>query len=410
MISNAIMRLKALRLARIHTWAFHLLCGFALFSNISIAIANIFLGALTVTLFLRLLKKHDDWQNALPDGRVGAGLLVLMGAVLLSSLFSSDVSDSLRTFGDYYGYRMLGLYAVLLIIREKRQLRLIAACVAVSFVVNDLAILFQGVVQGNFRAAGFSFYMSVGAFLSMLIPVFLLLLLSRALDAQHRIFAAIALGAGCPALLFNGTRGAWLAVPVTVLVCTYFLIRNKKKLLTGVLLTAVLFAGIFAATPALSARFATIGNMNVQSNSERLLLWTSALHMAADHPLVGVGFAQFRTAYQEQYILPEAKERELGHAHSNVMHMLAECGIVGLAALLFFWWACLSYGFRTWMETQQIAALLLSAILLGLILQGLTEYNMGNSAVMKLHWLLMGLCLQWLRLEWHKGSGNGVFR
>ena len=24
---------------------------------------------------------------------------------------------------------------------------------------------------------------------------------------------------------------------------------------------------------------------------------------------------------------------------------------------------------------------------------------MGNSSVMKLHWLLMGLCLQWLRLD-----------
>ena len=24
---------------------------------------------------------------------------------------------------------------------------------------------------------------------------------------------------------------------------------------------------------------------------------------------------------------------------------------------------------------------------------------MGNSAVMKLHWLLMGLCLQWLRVD-----------
>ena len=36
---------------------------------------------------------------------------------------------------------------------------------------------------------------------------------------------------------------------------------------------------------------------------------------------------------------------------------------------------------------------------MGLILQGLTEYNMGNSAVMKLHWLLLGLCLQWGRLD-----------
>ena len=59
----------------------------------------------------------------------------------------------------------------------------------------------------------------------------------------------------------------------------------------------------------------------------------------------------------------------------------------------------MSYGIRAWRTAQHIAGLLLSAVLLGLILQGLTEYNMGNSSVMKLHWLLMGLCLQWLRLD-----------
>ena len=35
--------------------------------------------------------------------------------------------------------------------------------------------------------------------------------------------------------------------------------------------------------------------------------------------------------------LPEAKERELTHAHNNIMHMLAECGIIGVSALLIFW-------------------------------------------------------------------------
>ena len=63
-------RLKTVKIERIHTWAFYLLCGFGLFSNISIAIANIFLGSLTALLLVRLWMKHDDWQDALPDGRL----------------------------------------------------------------------------------------------------------------------------------------------------------------------------------------------------------------------------------------------------------------------------------------------------------------------------------------------------
>lgn len=56
----------ALDIERIHQWAFYLLCGFGLFSNISIAVANIFLGTLTAVVLLRLWVKHDDWTNALP--------------------------------------------------------------------------------------------------------------------------------------------------------------------------------------------------------------------------------------------------------------------------------------------------------------------------------------------------------
>lgn len=393
------MWLKEIGIERIHTWAFYLLCGFALFSNISIAIANIFLGTLTALLLFRLWRKYDDWQDALPDGRIGMALLILMGVLILSSLFSADVSHSLRVFGDYYGYRMIAFYAALLMIREKRQLALIGVFVAVSFIINDLVIIFQGIVQGNYRAAGFSFYMSVGAFLSMLLPVLVVLLLSGRLDARYRTPAAVTLVIGCMALLFNGTRGAWLAVPIVTFICVAFLVRDKKKLIVGTTIIALIFAGIFAVTPALSSRFATISDTKMQSNSERLLIWTSAAHMFEDHPMLGIGFAGFKAAYQGQYMLPEAKERELGHAHSNVMQMLAECGVIGLAALLFWWWTCLSYGFRTWTTRRCLAGLLLAAVLLGLILQGLTEYNMGNSAVMKLHWLLMGLCLQWMRLE-----------
>ena len=48
---------------------------------------------------------------------------------------------------------------------------------------------------------------------------------------------------------------------------------------------------------------------------------------------------------------------------------------------------------------RSVAALVFLAVLLGSFLQGLTEYNLGRSFVMKVYWLLLALCLQWLRLE-----------
>ena len=40
----------------------------------------------------------------------------------------------------------------------------------------------------------------------------------------------------------------------------------------------------------------------------------------------------------------------------------------------------------------------LEAMILGLI-QGLTEYNMGNSMVMKLYWFLLGISLQLINID-----------
>jgi len=61
-----------------------LLCGFGLFSSISIGASNVFLGMLTIVFLCRLLLKHDDWKDVLPSGRIRTAFLALMGAVLLS--------------------------------------------------------------------------------------------------------------------------------------------------------------------------------------------------------------------------------------------------------------------------------------------------------------------------------------
>lgn len=390
--------LKGTNEERLHTCAFYLLCGFGLFSSISIGAGNVFLGMLTIVFLCRLLLKHDDWKDVLPSGRVRTAFLALMGAVLLSAAFSTDVVLSLRRFVEYYGYRMIGLYAVLLMVREKRRLLWIGICIAVSFIINDCAIVFQG-IQGNFRAGGFAFSMVAGATLSMFIPVLLIFLHEKYSDRRWRAAVSAVLILSGAALLYNGTRGAWVAVPLVSLACAAFIVRRKKKLLAGAVLVLAVFSAAFALSPTLSARLVSITDINVQTNWERILLWKSACHMFQDHPMFGVGFGCFERQYQATYILPGAKEPQLFHAHSNVMNTLAECGAIGLGALLFFWCVLITYGFRTWLATHNIAALILSAVLLGLILQGLTNYNMGTSMVMKLHWLLLGLCFSWLRAD-----------
>ena len=392
---------------KLDQWGYYLLCGFALFSNLTIAGGNIFLVPLVLVFFLRMASKRDDWRLALPDRRLTIALLLLICATAISALCSVDPSKVGKVV-DYYGYHMLPLYAVLLMVREKERLLGIASCVAASFAINGVAILYEGIVQQNHRADGFAQPMTAAGFLSMIVPALILLCMAGKVPQKYRLFLGVLTVLGIVSLLLNGTRGAWIAVAVSCTVVGFMAVQRKKRFFFGLLIAVFVFGGIFSFSPILSGRLATIGDMQFQSNSERLLLWKSAFHMFEDHPIVGVGLSRFREEYQGGYILPEAKEPHLDHAHNNIMHMLAECGIIGVSALLIFWLTWFSYGVVSWRKMRSVAALVFLAVLLGSFLQGFTEYNLGRSFVMKVYWLLLALCLQWLRLEkssLYKGIG-----
>ena len=66
--------------------------------------------------------------------------------------------------------------------------------------------------------------------------------------------------------------------------------------------------------------------------------------MLRDEVMFGVGFGNYAEAY-EQYALinwPDA----LGHAHNYYINLLAEVGVVGLAAYSLFWAAVFWQSFR----------------------------------------------------------------
>jgi O-antigen ligase len=67
----------------------------------------------------------------------------------------------------------------------------------------------------------------------------------------------------------------------------------------------------------------------------RLSLWEVALRMGLDHPWLGVGLNNYRTAFPGYYLgIVEGPERVWGSAHNLFLHQFAERGLLGLCALL----------------------------------------------------------------------------
>lgn len=392
--------MDSVRLQKTEKWIFYFMGGFALFSSLSIAVGNIFLSLTLAAFAYRLFLKHDDVTRILHiDHGITLVLAGVMGTAILSALFSGQAIKGLRLFGDYYGYRMLGLYVVLIAVREKHRLWVLAELAAVSFLLNNLNCIWFGILRPGYRSGGFmDAIMSTAGVLSMGTVAFLLLGLYFH-GLRERIISWGFFLVALAALLYNGTRGAWLAVAIVAPIAAYFVVRDKKKYFAAGLAAVILLGGLFISRPALQSRAESITDTHYQSNTERILLWTSAYHMFQDHPMLGVGFSKFEQAYKTQYISPKAKEPGLGHAHSNVMQMLGERGALGCAAFLAMWGYFVYFGLHGWKKEKDIAFLLFFSIVMGLMLQGLTEYNMGNSVVTKLFWFLLGLCLQWIHLS-----------
>lgn len=77
---------------------------------------------------------------------------------------------------------------------------------------------------------------------------------------------------------------------------------------------------------------------------ERLVHWDAAYGMWADALWLGQGVGNYGAVYADYRIAPW--DEALGHAHNLFLNTLAETGIIGLLAYLFFWGHAFSSSFR----------------------------------------------------------------
>jgi len=176
-------------------------------------------------------------------------------------------------------------------------------------------------------------------------------------NAQHSLLIFITTAtatvavATLGALFLSFSRGSWLGAAAAAGAMLVFWPKRRWLgiALAGGSLIAFLALYQFGLLPAsISNRFADVGDFlqvydvrGVHINDtnfaivERLAHWQAAINMANAQPLFGVGFGNYDPAYQTYRLA--AWQYGLGHAHNIYLNVLAETGVVGLLAYLFFW-------------------------------------------------------------------------
>jgi O-antigen ligase len=260
--------------------------------------------------------------------------------------------------------------------------------------------------------AFYSIYMTLAGVLTMALVAALPRLARFDADARWLAPAWCVSGA---ALALTYVRGAWVGFAAGAMAAATGL--GRRGIVTIVLLLA--FGGaLVAALPSVRARVATIPDPNNPTARERIVMMKVGLQMATTHPVAGVGPGGVKRFYP-QMVPSEGIRQHTSHLHNSPLQILAERGLVGLAAWL---WLFGAFFRRAGLILAHLPAdaggdraLVLGSLaaIVAFLVAGLFEYSFGDTEVLMVALAMMAVpfALAEDRGETGPGSrgGNRVF-
>jgi hypothetical protein len=155
---------------------------------------------------------------------------------------------------------------------------------------------------------------------------------------KHALFAA-ALGAlALAAILLTGDRMALLIALAAVVLFLLVAGRASRALLLALPVFAVVLAGLLYFNPGIYERqvASTEATLSKAGDSVYGLIFKTAVNVAHDHPIFGVGVHNYQTycvddKYGPLQVGPDNFKRCQGHPHNVYLQWLVETGGIGLA-------------------------------------------------------------------------------
>lgn len=353
----------------------------------STILPNVLANLSYLALALAFLRYYKFKTEIKLDRVVIIGLAVFLLGMLVSSSFAPNWPKGYKQV-NYYFFIFLPFLMTSLFVDNRRHLAVAITLLAISISVPSGYAIFQGLSGHERPSAYFNHVNRLAFFLETYIPLLYIATLEKGiLPRNYRLVTGAVLAAAIVALMYTGTRGAWLAVGLTFIAYVLTKIRDNKKLGIALCLAFIILSASFLSSAQVRGRFDTLFDPQFQSNSERILIWESAIAMWRDYPITGVGLNNFRHM-EETYLSPLHKEIFHNHAHNIFLNFLAETGLIGLSGLLSLF-ACVLYRLARNIKNPVVLAALL--ITCNLLLHGLVDYSFYFKPVMQAYWFILGL-------------------
>lgn len=199
------------------------------------------------------------------------------------------------------------------------------------------------------------------------------------------------------ALGLTVTRASWIGFAVSVAVMLALTASRRMLLIAGACAIPLILGGLILLQQKRNVGFIDAQD---QSTSWREMVWREGFHLLVSKPrhlLVGVGMDSIKGHWQEWGLFDHGRQ-PIGHMHSNLLQIALERGVPALIVwllLLGVYAVMLFRIIRTSVDLPEACGLALGACggLAGFFVSGLVHYNWGDSEVVTVFYLIMGLML-----------------
>ncbi len=310
----------------------------------------------TVSVLLALFWLTRQWLDDqitivwnplyLPMGAFGTLI-----ALQIASRRSAYPHDTISGAMLYCSYALLCFLATQTLTRSSQARKLAVILAVFGFALAAFALL-QGVSpngklywvrqprMGGWIYGPYVNHNHYAGIMELLVPIPLVLALSRLAHEKERIVAGVAAAVMVGTIFLSGSRGGMLAIFVELALLAVVMLRQKKSV--RIAIAAAAFAAVLIAMLAwlggqgLTTRVSSISTetRGEISGGMRLSIDRDAVHMFRQKPVMGWGlrtfpvvYPQFRSFYTNFFV---------NEAHNDYLQLLAETGLLGFGVMLWF--------------------------------------------------------------------------
>jgi O-antigen ligase len=275
------------------------------------------------------------------------GLLIIAQLVFRGSAYPHDTASLAL---QYFSYALLCFLAAQTLVRGAQARNLAVVFSLYGAAIASFALVYGVSSNGKLywlrqpHDGGWIYgpyvnHNHYAGLMEMLVPIPLVLSLTRLASSRTRALAAVAAAVMVGTIFLSGSRGGMLAIVAELVILATLLIKQKRGLLTaagiGVFMVIVVGLLTWLGGNELVRRIGTVGMSHAEiTNDIRVAIDRDGFRMFLKKPILGWGlgsfpvvYPQFRTFYTNFFI---------NEAHNDYLQLLVETGLVGFASMLWF--------------------------------------------------------------------------